>query len=475
MQTPLLYSKTNGQIKAVTLLLWGYATIFYPRVLSGFGAPSVINFVHFGVLPVVAGTILLTAPLRDRVQARIVRDLSLAIGLLLTVMLASAVLNQAGLINVFVYFILLAEPYILLAAMVMAPLVGRNLIRFRRWIIIFAISNFSLSIIQWIFIPLGIYPKPDGGTVQDNIAGVFGGGGGSAGNYVSCTVTIYVGMYVFAYYKQSPLWLRSSLFIAGIFQAQISDSKQVFLALVGGGVLLVLTKYKNIRRLIPYAIAMATIIAFGYWAILNLDYEFLSAYRNWVTREGLYGPDGAATLTKTAAFRIIPTYYTSLLNWFFGIGPGHGVSRLGGWVLRDYRDLLVPLGATISPASAEVFNVLGSSYGWVAQESTVYFPLFTWAGIWSDLGLVGLFSYLYLAYVGWRWFCVDDICKFYVLSTMVFGFILTQMEEPGQVVTVAVLLGLRWHDTRAAREAKLNNFSLHPQLPVADPFELLRQ
>ena len=258
-------------------------------------------------------------------------------------------------------------------------------------------------------------------------------------------------MYVFNHYKNRPMWLRSLLFFAGIFQAQISDSKQVFLALIGGGVLLVVTKVKYIRKMIMYAIIMAVIISAFYWAIFNLDYEFLGHYRNWLDREGLYGPNGAATLTKTAAFRIIPTHYDSILNWFVGIGPGHGVSRLGGWIMRDYASLLMPLGGTIHPASVEVFEVVTS--GWIAQESTVYFPLFTWAGIWGDLGFFGLFSYLYLAYVAWRWFCVDDMCKFFMLSTVVFGFILTQMEEPVQVVTIAVMLGLRWHEEQAKRRA----------------------
>ncbi|NJL47107.1 MAG: hypothetical protein HC929_05850 [Leptolyngbyaceae cyanobacterium SM2_5_2] len=470
MNTPVLFSKNEGRVKAVTLLLWGYVTIFFPRALTMFGAPAALNFVHFAFVPVISGVILLTAPLRNRVQARIVRDLGFAVGLLLASMVASALLNQAGLINVFVYFIILAEPYILLMAMVMVPLVGKNLERFRRWIIIFSIINFAMALSQWIFIPIGIYPKPEGGTLQDNITGVFGGGGGSAANYISCTITIYVGMYVFNHYKSYPIWLRSSLFLAGIFQAQISDSKQVFLALLGGGVLLVVTKVNYIQKMLMYAIVMGVIMGAFYWAIFNLDYEFLGHYRNWLDREGLYGPDGAATLTKTAAFRIIPTYYTSVLNWLIGIGPGHGVSRLGGWVLRDYASLLMPLGATIHPASQEVFQVVTS--GWIAQESTVYFPLFTWAGIWGDLGFVGLFSYLYLACVAWRWFCVDDMCKFFMLSTAVFGFILTQMEEPAQVVTIAVLLGLRWHEEQAKRQAQMNS-RYNLVTSIEDPFRTL--
>jgi hypothetical protein len=471
MTSTYVLTKNTGKIGSVALLLFGFATVFYPRVLTSFGAPSVLNFVHFGVIPIIVGLVILNFPAQRPIQRRIISSLLLNMGTLLAIMVASALLNQAGLVNIFVYFILLAEPYMLLVAIALVPLTKEQFGRFRYWIVIFALSNLALALAQWILIPVGIWPKPPGGTLADNIVGVFGGGGGSAGNYISCTVTIYVGLYVFNRCKHWPLWMRSFLLVGGIFQTQISDSKQVFLALLVGGVFLAITKYRRLGRLILYTTLLTIAIMAGYWAIQNLDYSFLSPYRNWLNREGLFGLDGEATLTKTAAFRIIPTHFTSLLNWFLGIGPGHGVSRLGGWILRDYARLLMPLGATVHPASAEVFRVVTD--GWLARESTMYFPLFSWAGIWGDLGFLGLFSYLALAYVGWRWFCVDDMGKFLVLSTAAFGFILTQMEEPGQVVTVAVLLGLRWHDAQTERQA-LTQLSPHPEIDVSDPFQVMR-
>ena len=148
--------------------------------------------------------------------------------------------------------------------------------------------------------------------------------------------------------------------------------------------------------------------------------------------------------------RIIPTYFHTPLNHFFGLGPGHTVTRLGGWMLKKYAPLLTPLGVTIHPASDEVFRIV--SEGWIAQESTIFFPLFTWAGMWGDIGLVGLASYLYMGYVLWRRVCVDDFGKFMILSTAILGFILTQMEEPGHMLTVACLLALRWHDRQLRSE-----------------------
>ncbi|GAB4366851.1 MAG: hypothetical protein Kow00121_04600 [Elainellaceae cyanobacterium] len=437
---------SKESIRNSTLLLLAFATAFFPRFLAFWGAPSVINFAHFGVIPVAVGITLLTTRARDRKQVAIVGELIFGIGLLLACTLASALLNNAGLVNVFLEFMLKAEPFILLTAVMAVPSDSKGLKRFRYWFLGFAAFNLVMAIIQSILLPIGIYPKPEGGTLEDNVTGVFGGGGGSAGNYVSCTVSIYCALYFLNVFKSVPKWIRVAGLVAAFYQTQASDSKQVFLALLLGWAALPLTKLKRPGRLLVYIIPFALILFVFLWALQNSDAEFLSAYQNWYNRDGIFESDGEATRTKLAAFRIIPTYYNNALDWLFGLGPGHSVSRLGGWVLRDYEELLIPLGATIHPATNEVWEVINN--GWIAKESTIYFSLFTWAGIWGDLGLVGLGVYLYLCSIVWRRICVDDFCKFLLLSTAGFGFILTQMEEPGHMLTIACLLAFRWHEKR---------------------------
>lgn len=179
------------------------------------------------------------------------------------------------------------------------------------------------------------------------------------------------------------------------------------------------------------------------WILLNIDLDFLRPYQNWINRD-IWGFDGLAAWTKFSAFRIIPKYFTSPLNWLFGLGPGHTVSRLGGWVLRDYASLLLPLGATTHPATKEVWTIMQISY--LPRESTIYFPLFTWAGVWGDIGIVGFFSYIYLCSIVWLKICVDKFGYFLLLSSAVLGCILTQIEEPGHMLTLACLLGIRWHE-----------------------------
>jgi len=432
-----------------TMLLIGFATAFFPRLLSSFGAPSVINFAHFGVIPAAVTVAAFTTKTSDRKRIAIVSTLLMCLLSLFSCTLASAFVNGAGVVNIILHFLFTAEPFVLLIGMIAVPMRGEKLQRFRYWLLGFVLFNFLLAIAQSILIPAGIYPKPQGGTIQDNITGVFGGGGGSAANYVSCTVSLYFSIYFLGHFKNLPLWGRLLPLFGALYQTQVSDSKQVFLALAVGWGLMSLTKTDNPVKLITY-VSAALIFVMGFsWALHNLESPFLAPYQNWVDRP-IWGWNGLAAQTKFAAFRIIPSHYESPLNWLVGLGPGHSVSRLGGWVFRDYASLLFPLGGTVHPASTEVFEIVRTSY--LPQESTVYFPLFTWAGIWGDLGIIGLGIYLYLAIVVWTRICVDDLGKFMLLSTACFGLILTQMEEPGHMLTVACLLGLRWQEQREKEE-----------------------
>ena len=434
-----------GQIRNSTIILISYASAFFPRLFSSFGAPSVINFAHFAIVPIASLIAILTTKTINQKGIRIAWSLLAGILFFLCCMLASALLNEAGIVNIFLQFMFQAEPFMLLAAMVLIPLSGKRLRRFQYWLFGFALFNLLLAIAQSILLPIGIYPKPAGGTIQDNITGVFGGGGGSAANYVSCTVSFYFALYFFNRFKHLSLWKRILPLLGALYQIQVSDSKQVFLALAVGWGLLSATKVnKPVRFILQISFGFIVILCFN-WVLLNLKSEFLAPYQNWINRP-IWGWDGLAFQTKFAALDIIPSYFETPVNWLFGLGPGHTATRLGGWFLRDirYEKLLMPLGATVHLASSDFWEVISTSY--LPQESTIYFPMFTWVGIWGDVGILGLGSYLYLCSVVWRRICVDDFGKFLMLSTASFGFILTQMEEPGHMLTVACLLGLRWQE-----------------------------
>jgi hypothetical protein len=446
--------KKKGFYRNTTIILAAFSTAFYSRIFCAVTrAPSALNFAHFLTIPVMLGVVLTTSRTKDQKQLTI--SWALIVGLigLFGVTTASALLNDAGLINVIFHFLMLGEPFMLLLAIVCVPMPPDRLQRFRNWMIGSSFVNMALAFIQWPLLKAGKI-KAGGLDATDGMAGVFFVSG--AGNYVSATVSLYFGLYYLLFAKNAPLWLRLGTIAGAIVQLQLSDSKQVLFALFAGWGLLILTNMKDIRKAFMYVVGFAALIAAFYWCVENVD--AFAAFKNYAGKQGAYGPDGEATRIKPIAFHLIPTFYHSSLNWLLGLGPGHTVGRLGGWLLKENWAIFGPLGATTHPASAAALTEYYNS--WLALESTMFCPLFGWAGIWGDLGYLGLAIYLGLLAVVWHYICFDNFSKFLLLTVGVFGLIFTQMEEPGYMLYTFALLGLRWHEHHAKRRSRLEQ---HPE------------
>lgn len=441
-----IYKSQEGYIKNSALILLAFASAFFPRILNTAGLPSPINFVHFIIVPLACGIVITKTKVRNRSQILISQSLVTGLILLLGVMTASALLNKAGVINVFLAFMLLAEPFIVLLAIICIPLSQKSFKKFRAWILGFIGIHVFLALAQHLLISIGILRVTRMQSV-DNVQGVFYLTG--AGHVVGASVSMSFGLYYLFSAKNAPLWLRVSIFGATFLQLLFADAKQVLFVFLIAWFLLILLRLNDIRSTLQYLIAA---ILIGYslnWAIYNV--QAFRAFRTWI-RPGLYGPDGAATLLKLAPLRIIPTFYQSPLNWLLGLGPGHTVERLGGFMLKDYWALLKPLGATIHPASQAVWDAFYQTY-WL--DSSFFSPFWVLAGIWGDSGLLGMGIYLYLAWIVWRKLCLDDLSRFIMLTIFIYGLIFTQLQEPGYMLSMAALIGLRWHELQINKLSQL--------------------
>ena len=231
-------------------------------------------------------------------------------------------------------------------------------------------------------------------------------------------------------------------------------------------VIISLINVKNPLRTILYLIGITLFVIVFNWAIQNV--EALSSFGAW-NRPELYGPDGEATKFKLSGIRTVLAYMHSPVNWLLGLGPGHTIGRLGGWMLRDYSSLLSPLGATrvpygeTVPVSTVVWDYLASS--WLANSTSLFSPFFGWAGIWGDFGFLGLGAYLYLCSIVWRRVCPDDLPKYFMLTVFVCGLIFTQMEEPAYMLYIATVIGMHWQEHQSNK--KKYEASLQQSLPIS--------
>ena len=432
-------SRSIQQISNTSLIIIAFSVAFYARIITSLTPiPAALNHAHLILVPAASLAVLMTARTVNEKQIRTTWALLGGLFCLMTISLASALLNNAGMVNAVFLFLMLGEPFLLLAAIIALPLSKKNVWRLRQWVIGSSFVNMVAALIQWPLINAGLL-WANGFDATDGMAGVFFVSG--AGNYVSATVSLYFAFYYFTA-KGAPLWQKLLIFCGAALQFQLADAKQVLLAFFLGWVMLALFNLRDIRKFLIQIVTIALTTALIVWCIHNV--EIFSAFKNYADKQGAYGAGGAATQIKLAPFSVIPTYYESVLNWFLGLGPGHTVGRLGGWLLWENWNVLSPLGATVHSVSGELWTMVYDN--WIAVESTLFSPFFGWAGIWGDLGLLGIGAYLFLGIVVLKDICVTSFCRFLVLSVAAFGLIFTQMEEPGFMLYCATILGIQWHE-----------------------------
>ncbi|MBW4509584.1 MAG: hypothetical protein KME64_24170 [Scytonematopsis contorta HA4267-MV1] len=449
----ILPQKRKGYILLSSLLLFSFYTAFYPRVVTAVGIPDILNFLHLILVPFACVLTLTKTRLKDRRQILVAKELIFALFLFFTVVVASGYINKAGIINIFFDFILFCEHFLLLLTIISIGLSPEKLRNFRAHIIIAGIINSFFAYFQFYVLRL----QTLGAAGADNIKGVFIGQG--AGHVVGASVALTFGLFYLLVAKTVPFWIRLVVFLVTFWHMNMADAKQVILVLGLAWIVLLLSKVQNIGKFLQYFIPAVVVGVAFYWATQNLP-EF-RAFNIWIRPE-IYGPNGEATLLKTSVFRIVPTYYQSFLNPLFGLGPGHTIGRLGGWMLREYNELLVPLGASIHPASNAIWDAVRVS--WLGDQSSMFSPMFGWAAIWGDLGFVGLVSFTYIWSIVWRKLCVDDISKYLVVCIFLFGLVFSQMEEPGYMLYVAAIIGIQYQEHQSQ---KLNH--TRTQLEQAKP------
>lgn len=435
--------KPKGYITNLSLTLFGLGTALFPRIFTALKIPTAINFLHFAAVPIACGSVLWNSRSKDPQQIAISQKILISLFVFLIIVFASALLNDAGIVNAILDYLLLAEPFIVILTIVSLPMTQESYQQFRKWILDASLINMIFAYVQKYIFHM---EKLEG--LEDNIKGIFIGQG--AGHVLGGSVAMTFASYYLVTAKTKPLWFRLVILLACLNHVIISDTKQVLLAFIAAYVILYLVNVKDIRKTLLYLIIGILALSLFYWAIYNI--EALSPYTVWIRPE-IYGPDGEATRLKFATFRIVPQYFHSWLNWLLGLGPGHTVGRLGGWMLEIYANLLLPLGATVHPASKEIWQAVANS--WLGDQSSLFSPLFGWAGIWGDLGILGLAAYFYTAFLVWRYVCITDISKYLMLTVFVFGLIFSQLEEPGYSLFVAAMIGLSWQDIKITARNKL--------------------
>jgi hypothetical protein len=429
------------------LILIAFSSVFYARIIATTLRLPILNLLHFIIIPVVCAIVLFTTKIKAEKQIKICQHLMIGLFILLIASLASAAWNDAGLINALISFMMLGEPFIFLLTICSVPITSISISKIKGFLYFSVFTNFILAALQKPLIDLG-YLNAGEFNGTDGCGGVFFLSG--AGNYVSASVSFTFSLYLANCHKV-PFRVKVLVFLASLWHVLFSDSKQLVFAYGIAWLILIFVNSKDILKSFYLLISFVVTGFIGLWLVQNVD--LFKGFTSWARPE-LYEPNGLAWYAKFYSINLIQASFNSEINWLVGLGPGHSVSRLGAWFLRDYANLLNPLGATTTPIGQQSLDFVTSF--WLTSGSSLFSPIFGWAGIWGDLGLLGLSAYLYLDFIVWKFFAEFDTIKLMLLGIFVIGFIFTQMEEPGFMIFTAFVLGL------SQRERKKNFYLPKP-------------
>ena len=367
----------------------------------------------------------------------------------------SALLNGAGVINVILEFLLLSEPFMILALMtgsLWSPASTRKIIR-----VISALMFLHLifAYTQILFLT----------SNADEVKGLFIAMG--AGHHVGGAVALTAAVYFVVTSSPKSVFMRLVFPFLLATIVIISDSKQVVLVFgLSLGVMvflaaeyLVAMRATQAFRLIKFTIipALVLLIILPFAVSPDVIERFLSNLFLGLEH-------------KISVFAIIWSFNESVLNAVFGLGPGHTIGRLAD-MLPKYWDMLVGLGATRRPVTSMI--VFADYSYWLSSTGTgssLFSLRYSWPGLWGDLGIAGVVSYLALWGLVWKRICRDLVSKFFVCNVLIFGAIFSWLEEPAYMGVVAVLIGLRWQTMgrRRVEERALStdrNIHGHPHSP----------
>ena len=182
--------QTKHTITNSQLIVWAFASAFFPRLLDLAGAPAIINFVHFFTVPFTCVVILLNCNSRNKQQIATIKSLVLGLFILFSVLVVSALVNQAGFINVAIDFMLLGEPFILLLAIVGLSINSTRFLKLKQRLYAFFWFHLASIYIQKYILRVDTWEWL-GMVGHDRIQGVFllSGAGHVVGASVSMTVS----------------------------------------------------------------------------------------------------------------------------------------------------------------------------------------------------------------------------------------------------------------------------------------------
>jgi hypothetical protein len=389
--------------------------------------PALINFFHF---PLTLGAVLV-AVTGGTPQHSLGRPLGIGVGGLLVLSLVSWAFNGGEWFRPVLSWLVFLEPFLLLYALLkVPPPPGKAQLL---WWLPLGVPFLQVPLALWQAIPRG---------VGDHVQGTFLGMG--AGHHAAGAVALTGTLICTAKGLSAPAFnVRLKWLLAGMLLCMVpvlADAKQNIAAFLPA-LLVLLSTFAQFRKSIMRIFITLPIFAAALW-IASSYYPPLQRLTDRTVIDNALQAKGQS-LTITAQWLSKTPW-----GWLIGVGPGNSVSRVALMGIERYLNPNSPvalLGLSAAPLTREIWGMemVGGSLG----KSSVMKGTYSWAGLFGDLGLIGLGLYLGLTWKIWRHLRVRrtwqaDAARAALIMAGLSGVIFSWLEEPGYMLIVAPLVGL---------------------------------
>ena len=393
------------------------------RLLTSVGFPTLINFINFPLSLILF--LIHTKKLKYTDTA-----LFYLIILLSFFILFSGLINYSGIINISLQILLYVSFFLFFISFVSTEWNIESINFFKKGLSFIFIINILFSYYQ-IFLQ---------GKIGDGVHGIAINLGTAA--HLNGSICLISFLFFIFYYNNEKKNLSYILAFINLPIIFYSDAKQVLLVMAFSWITTLIVNFK-FKGTYFKELLFLLLGSLSFYFILTNNLLPLRDYDNLMIGFG----------HKFDILNLISEKNT-LFQMFFGMGPGQTISRLATESYL-YYDLLKSYGFihsdfTNTLLAIDFFNnkISGSSF---------FSMKFTLVGIFGDIGIFGLLSYLLILLRIYKVYCLTQIQKFILISFIYYGLTFNWLEEPIFMILYLAFVGFIWQIENYKTKEKLRN------------------
>ena len=343
--------------------------------------------------------------------------------ILFVILLISSFLNETSLLNLIVFFAIIFQPFLIILTILKSKINKFDIEKIKNLLILIAILNTMIAYYQFFVENLR----------KDYVTGLFFslGTGAHAAAIYNSLISLSLIFEKKNFFNLKKLIL-SFIFLSVIF---LSSANQIILIFTISILiyfiynLIIHPNKKNFIKL--FLLIVLSMLIFQL-------FKQTDDYKN-ISNSIRYADDiWAALIIKYSVFSNISVFFNDYANYLFGLGPGHGISRLA------YEMEKFP---SINFSKTEVSSIIYfiQERSWLNNHitgSSIFTLNFFASGIYGELGLVGLTTYLLIWFYFFKKLRENKVCFFYIIIAIIFMFVYRWQEEPMFVVYISTYIGI---------------------------------